>query len=367
MAEPRSRRERFSASRHWLLGLAVGLTTIWLIGGVVYVLRLGGWGAFFDLAATDLGGFLEGFFAPLAFLWLVIGLFVQQREVASNTEALRQTNLISEQQTNVLAATELRARQNAFFQIADHVRKQTSTLMGMLLNSLEDKNGEPFIPEDDMERYWLDHLAGNSERFTALLAQPDSPYEAAGLTPYDIYYKSGERASLTTEFVRSFRGLLTIANECDTDGMIVRTVTQSPHGQVYAQMLENIVPPVCWALLDENWFGLTGAVLYAPPDDSEAVAAGNWKMQAQTRYGEQEWVSTIEQSEQSVTGYTGKITFDSDVTEIQDITISGAAMFARVRNESYAFVIIAVIRGDEIIGRVEVRDGEFARFEGVRI
>jgi len=41
-----------------------------------------------QLPTADIGSFLEGAFAPLAFLWLVIGHFMQQREIASPTKAI---------------------------------------------------------------------------------------------------------------------------------------------------------------------------------------------------------------------------------------------------------------------------------------
>ncbi len=65
------------------------------------------------------GSFLEGVFAPLAFLWLILGLFIQQRELADNTEAIRHSVLQSEKQTLAIAATEMNARQETFFKIAE--------------------------------------------------------------------------------------------------------------------------------------------------------------------------------------------------------------------------------------------------------
>ena len=40
-----------------------------------------GWDRFISQPADALGGFLEGAFAPLAFLWLVVGFFLQQRQL----------------------------------------------------------------------------------------------------------------------------------------------------------------------------------------------------------------------------------------------------------------------------------------------
>ncbi len=65
------------------------LTAIWLGAGVLYVAVSMGWTAFLRLPLGDLGDFLDGAFAPLAFLWLVLGLFLQQRELAANNFAIQ--------------------------------------------------------------------------------------------------------------------------------------------------------------------------------------------------------------------------------------------------------------------------------------
>ena len=67
------------------------MTLVWISGGLIYFnLQADNLG---DTHIDELGGFLEGAFAPLAFLWLVIGIFIQQKELADNTEVMRQSML----------------------------------------------------------------------------------------------------------------------------------------------------------------------------------------------------------------------------------------------------------------------------------
>jgi hypothetical protein len=40
-----------------------------------------------------LGRFLEGTFAPLVFLWLVMGYFLQQKELSENTTAIQKQHI----------------------------------------------------------------------------------------------------------------------------------------------------------------------------------------------------------------------------------------------------------------------------------
>ena len=66
--------------------MGIIITAFWIIAGIVY-LRGGKFSrtTIYDIPLENIGSFLEGAFAPLAFLWLVIGLFIQQKELADNT------------------------------------------------------------------------------------------------------------------------------------------------------------------------------------------------------------------------------------------------------------------------------------------
>ena len=94
----------------WRIQWGLALTLMWFGFLALYVARNVGWSEFMDLPIEQMGTFLEGAFAFLAFLWLVIGLFIQQSVLAENNEELRRNNLHSEKQTQAIAATELNAR-----------------------------------------------------------------------------------------------------------------------------------------------------------------------------------------------------------------------------------------------------------------
>ena len=111
--------------------MGLSLTSIWLITGFIYVSSSVGWAGFMNLPIEEVGSFLEGAFAPLAFMWLVIGYFLQQQELIQNTLAMRaQANEIArtaEQiviQSEKLAASETHSRQEATLRLAKTVRHQ---------------------------------------------------------------------------------------------------------------------------------------------------------------------------------------------------------------------------------------------------
>jgi len=121
--------------RDWRIIFALVLTFLWFTFLAIYIARNVGWGSFMDLPIDEMGAFLEGAFAFLAFLWLVIGLFIQQSVLAENNEELRRNNLHSEKQTLAIAATGLNARQETFFKIAESTRRQLGAISGMLFIS----------------------------------------------------------------------------------------------------------------------------------------------------------------------------------------------------------------------------------------
>ncbi len=145
-AEAAAERERL---RDWHLWTGGVLTACWLGLGLLYVFGHLGFDRFMSQGADQIGGFLEGAFAPLAFLWLVIGFFLQQRELRANNEAiqqqygeLRRTAENAEVQAKAIAASELHARQETFTKLADVINIQMGEAAGMLYLS---KEGPSFL------------------------------------------------------------------------------------------------------------------------------------------------------------------------------------------------------------------------------
>jgi len=64
------------------------LTLIWLslIGTLIFLK----WNDAQSMALNEWGDFLAGVTAPIAFLWLIVGYFLQRKELSSNTQALKE-------------------------------------------------------------------------------------------------------------------------------------------------------------------------------------------------------------------------------------------------------------------------------------
>lgn len=218
----------------WRITLGVIVTVGWITGGLIY----------FDLQAgnlrtmhiDELGGFLEGAFAPLAFLWLVIGMFIQQKELADNTEVMRQSMLQAQQQAEAMAAMEINARQEAFFKIADNVKNQLGMINAMQFISAFGAS-EGSIVADERIRELLHALSvGDSEVFTREFLSNTLPLRNRRDF---LFYGTEIRRKHSMNFRLTFERLLALAAKCDDDGLISGTVTNTGFGLFYNSLLQH--------------------------------------------------------------------------------------------------------------------------------
>ncbi|MNR93847.1 hypothetical protein D3C72_249120 [compost metagenome] len=90
MTEPAEPKSQESAGpetgARWTV-LGVGISAVWLIGLGVYACL--NWEGVLALKPNEVGDALAGAFAPLAFLWLVLGFFQQGAELRNSGRALR--------------------------------------------------------------------------------------------------------------------------------------------------------------------------------------------------------------------------------------------------------------------------------------
>lgn len=221
--------------KDWRIQFGLTLTSLWFIFMGIYVSRNVGWGNFLDLPIDEMGTFLEGAFAFLAFLWLVIGLFIQQSVLAENNEELRRNNLHSEKQTQAIAATELNARQETFFKISEATRRQLGAISGLLFISSQGPVGTGAYTEEQLGELWKQFATGDSEVYSRLFltmaARGDADYP-------DLFYGTKIRRMHTDNFLVGFDRLAKLAKECDTNNIILDSLVFSAHGMLNLRMRE---------------------------------------------------------------------------------------------------------------------------------
>ena len=228
--------QKFISDRDWRIWLGVVITVFWVAGGIWYVRYIYATDQPQTNSLAAIGSFLEGAFAPLAFLWLVLGLFIQQRELANNTEAIRRASEQAEKQTQAIAATEMNARQETFFKIAEGVKHQLGGISGMLLVSGIGPVGSGRFDRDQMDALFTQAATGDSAIFARQFLSLD--FEEEGGLP-QILYGTEIRQRHTHNCLRTYERLCRLAQNCDVDGIIEDSLMQSAFGLLYRRMLEH--------------------------------------------------------------------------------------------------------------------------------
>ncbi len=224
---------RFIRSHDWRISFGIVMTALWLGVGGWYVLRVAQTTPDRELTLGVIGSFLEGAFAPLAFLWLVIGLFIQQKELAKNSDALRATSIQSKKQTAAIAATEMNARQGTFFKIKENVYTQLGGISGMLYSSSKGPAGDGDMSREQQDAYFKQVADGDCEVFARL-------FLSLGMLDqvdlHDMFYGTEIRTRHSETFMRTFERLCRLAKNCDVDGIIEDSLMQNAFGLLYRRM-----------------------------------------------------------------------------------------------------------------------------------
>ncbi len=221
--------------KDWRIAAGLMLTVFWFVFLAIYIAKNVGWANFLDLPIDEMGAFLEGAFAFLAFLWLVIGLFIQQSVLAENNEELRRNNLHSEKQTQAIAATELNARQETFFKISEASRRQLGAVSGLLFVSSQGPVGNNSVNSEQLAEIWKQFASGDSEVFSRMFLTMAA---GAEIDYKDLFYGTDIRRNHTENFLVGFDRLIKLAQDCDTDNIILDSMLYSAHGLLDTRMRE---------------------------------------------------------------------------------------------------------------------------------
>ncbi len=197
----------------WRVALGLTLTVLWITAGLAYLLGIVGTDGFIHLPTADIGSFLEGAFAPLAFLWLVVGHFMQQKEISANTRAIK----LQEQSARRL---ELHSRQDSYFKLLSLVQSQLGSIAGFHYMSVCGPTGTGEITGVEFTEQRAHAASGDHAWFIRkmiALAANDIGNQA---WLQEIFFSTPVRTRHTENFSRTFKKLLDEARAVDTDDMV---------------------------------------------------------------------------------------------------------------------------------------------------
>lgn len=234
----------------WRIWFGLSVSVLWLIVLSLYINGTVGWANIQNSRIDIMGNFLEGAFAPLAFLWLVIGYFLQKKELAQNTAAIKMQYVEIQKsatqatiQAEAIRASELHARKESFLRIAESVKQQLGVIMGFLFISSQGAAGQGVVASDKLAALWTKMSNNDPEVFARSMLELQFLHGPA--YAYKVLFGTPVRTRHCDNFIFNFERLLRAAADCDEDRMIYDSLLGSAHGYIYRRMLDtkNNPPP----------------------------------------------------------------------------------------------------------------------------
>ena len=233
-------------SMDWRVALGLILTVVWISTGLVYLLAIVGWGNFVYLPTADIGSFLEGAFAPLAFLWLVIGHFMQQTEISANTRAIK----LQEKSAQRL---ELHSRQDSYFKLLSLVQDQLGSIAAFHYFSVAGPSGTGVMTGEEFTEQRASASTGDHAWFVRKMIALVVENREDPLMVQEILYGTDIRTRHSNNYANTFDKLLNAAEAVDTDEMLRDALLNgSAHGMYYRI--------ICYARGDEGVEPFQGAI-----------------------------------------------------------------------------------------------------------
>lgn len=151
-----------------LISFGLWGTAAWLLVVLIYALLSSQ--SFVDLRPNEFGDFLAGTFAPLAFLWLVVGLLQQGQELRLQYQELKKSVDQYQEQAVALKGSERNARLALVYSTRDWFEYD----LALIIDSILAHSGDSAQRNKEWDQY------SNGDRnvfFRRLLSQPNSYFD----------------------------------------------------------------------------------------------------------------------------------------------------------------------------------------------
>ena len=212
----------YPSSRPFKVGLI--LTVLWIAFGIFYVSQSIGWAAFFKQPIDAVGNFFEGAFAPLLFLWIVVGFFLQQRDIAENAK-----NIAKQAQQTQLTT---------FLNLSRLVLQQLGVISGHIYMATQGPAANGRETEESASMLWTKFHSDDRIFVRKLLEYGSAAEDSSKLHP-DIYFGNDKACRHTEDYIRTFEKLITDAETCDPDYVLRDALlTGTGQGVLYRTIMD---------------------------------------------------------------------------------------------------------------------------------
>lgn len=214
----------------WRVALGLSITVMWFSAGAAYLLGIVGADQFIHLPTADIGSFLEGAFAPLAFLWLVIGHFMQQKEISANTRAIK----LQEQSARRL---ELHSRQDSYFKLLTLVQDQLGAVAGFHYMSVCGPTGTGEITGLEFTEQRAISATGDHAWFIRKMIALAIGELHNQQAMHEIFFSTPVRNRHTENYAKTFKKLLNAGEAVDTDDMVTDALLNGSAQGLYYRII----------------------------------------------------------------------------------------------------------------------------------
>jgi hypothetical protein len=212
-------------------GLVVSLT--WISAGLFYLSVVVGLDEFVHLPTADIGSFLEGAFAPLAFLWLVIGHFMQQKEITANTRAIG----LQEASARRL---EVHSQRDSYFKLHELVQDQLGAIAGFHFMSIAGPTGSGKITGEQFAEERNHSASGDSSWFIRKMIGEAVENREDINKLKDIFFGTEIRTRHSNNFTRTFGKLYNAAQAVDTDDMVAEALINGSAAGILYRIIQHV-------------------------------------------------------------------------------------------------------------------------------
>lgn len=226
----------------WRVWMGLIVTIVWLGVLSLYVSNSIGWTKIGDAPIDIVGAFLEGAFAPLAFLWLVIGYFLQHKELMQNTDAIKMQYVEIQKsadqaviQSEAIRASEMHARKQSFLQMAETVKQQLGAIAAFLFLSSQGASESGLVTQERVAELWGSLNNTDPEGFSRSLLQ--IRFQNGESYAYKLLYGTEIRTNHCVNFINNFERLIREAEESDERGLLRDALLGGAHGRLYQWMV----------------------------------------------------------------------------------------------------------------------------------
>ena len=229
--EEHSRSAEEAFSMDWRIAFGLGITMTWIGTGLIYLVGVVGLNSFVHLPTADIGSFLEGAFAPLAFLWLVIGHFMQQKEISANTKA------ISIQEKSALRL-EPHSRRDSYFKLLNLVQDQLGSIAGFHYMSVCGPTGTGEVSTEEFGEQRASASNGDSALFIRHMIGLAVRHREDPEMLREVYFGTPIRTRHSNNFTATFARLLEEARQVDTGKMLENALLDGSAAGILYRVIE---------------------------------------------------------------------------------------------------------------------------------